>query len=332
MHPLPFSLFAACTVAAAQIAGQVGAPARTAAGNPVATMPVVQKWQTLIDPNEGSFQVQMPVGWKNSGGLKRYDALQYRAWATATSPDGATVLEIGDPNEPAYATPMMGFAPGSIYNATGTYYIVEPLQSAQQYAATWGTKTLQSLCAGLKMTGSRARSDVSQQLGNVATAAGMSETFGDASFTCQRNGMPMSGYAFLGVTVIRTSAVTALWYADDMVLFLAPIAPMAANVLAQMIKSFTINPQWLARQSQTAAQVSQIATRINNEISNIIMGGWDIRNGEVHTYVDPATGTEYSIPDDYNYGYYWVDSSGNVVGSNSPTSPGAGYSRLNNAP
>jgi hypothetical protein len=329
------SLLAVGSIASAQlVSGHIGGttPAPPTAGQPVAAMPVVQKWQTFSDPNEGAFQIQMPSGWNDSGGLKRYDALQYRAWVTAVSRDGATVLAIGDPNEPAYATPMYGFAPGSIYNASGTYYVVEPLQSAQQYVVTWGTRQLQSFCTGVKVTGSRARTDMAQQLGSVATAPGMSETYGDATFTCQRNGMQMSAYALLGVTVLRTTAVTALWYADSMVAFIAPapLADAAANVLAQMVKTFTINPQWLARQSQTAAEVSQIATRTNNEISNIIMGGWDIRNGYVHTMVDPVTGTEFDIPDDVNYAYYWVDASGNVVGSDTSTPPGASYTRLNN--
>lgn len=330
-------LFAIGSLSAAQsVVGQVGslsAP-RSGGSQPVAAMPIVQKWQTFTDPNEGAFQVQMPAGWKNSDGLKRYDALQYRAWATAVSPDGNTILAIGDPNEPAYATPMVGFAPGSVYNATGTYYIVEPLQSAQQYAVTWGTRKLPGICTGVKVTGSRARTDVAQQLGSVATAPGMSESYGDATFGCQRNGMQMSAYAFLGVTVLRTTAVTALWYADSMVAFVAPapVAGPAAGVLAQMVKSFTISPQWLARQSQTAAQVSQIATRTNNEISNIIMGGWDIRNGYVHTYVDSRTGAKYIVPDDVNYNYYWIDSSGNVYGSDTDSPPGPSFTRLNLAP
>ena len=325
-----FFLFTFSVIASAQIGGTLlpMTPSRPASGQAVAAIPVVQKWQTFVDPNEGSFQVQLPSGWQNSGGLKRYDALQYRVWVTSVSPNGATILEIGDPNEPAYATPMMGFAPGSIYNATGTYYIVEPLQSPQQYAVTWGTRKLQGICTGVKVTANRARTDVNQQLAGIA---GMSETYGDATFTCQRNGVAMSAYAFLGVTVLRTTAVTALWYADNMVVFVAPapVAIPAANVLAQMIKSFTVNPQWLARQSQTAAQVSQIATRINDEIYNTIMAGWDIRNGEVHAWVDPSTGVQYDIPNNYSYSHYWVDSSGNVYGSNSPTSPGSGYTPLN---
>jgi hypothetical protein len=163
---------------------------------------------------------------------------------------------------------------------------------------------------------------------------GISETYGEANFTCQRNGMALTGYAFLGVTVIRTTAYTALWYADSFTAFLAPtpVARVAADLLGHMLITVTPNPQWVARQSQTAMNVSQIATQTNTEISNIIMGSWDLRNGYVHTMVDPATGGEFDIPDDVNYGYYWVDSSGNVVGTDTATSPGPSYTRLNKAP
>ncbi|HVN94697.1 MAG TPA: hypothetical protein VMT38_13435 [Terracidiphilus sp.] len=322
--------------AAQATGGTIGGfkPPAPGGSQPVAAMPVVQHWQVLTDPNEGAFQVQMPAGWKDTGGLKRYDALQFRAWADAVSPDGNTILDIGDPNEPAYATPMVGFAPGSVYNASGTYYIVEPLQTSQQYVVSWGTRQLKDVCTGVKVTSNRARPDVAQQLETVATSAGMSETYADATFSCQRNGMQMTAYAFLGVTVLRTTAYTALWYADSMTGFVAPaaIANAAGNVLAEMVNTFTVNPQWLARQSQTAAEVSQIATRTNTEISNIIMGSWDLKNGYVHTMVDPRTGAQYDIPDDVNYDYYWVDSSGNVRGSDSNVSPGPGYVALNRAP
>lgn len=336
-------------IASAQVTGgQIGSltPAQSTTGQPVPALPVVQKWQTFTDPNEGAFQVQMPVGWKDSGGLKRYDALQYRAWATAISPDGRTILALGDPNEPAYATPMMGFMPGSIYNATGTYYVVEPLQNAQQYVVNWGTRKLQGLCTAVKATGSRERPDVAQQLSGVASAMGISHDYGEANFTCQRNGVALTGYAFLGITVIRTTAYTALWYADSFTAFLAPtpVAGMAADLLGHMLTTLAANPQWVARQSQTAMNVSQIATQTNNIISNSIMQGWEQRSATmdqimqegsrerlgIDVYRDPDTGVEYVLG--IGHQYYWCDGQGNVVGTDTDNRPGVGYTQLNRVP
>jgi hypothetical protein len=315
-------------------------------GRPVAAMPVVQKWQTFTDPDEGAFQLKMPAGWKNSGGTKRYSALQYRPWATAVSPDGATILAIGDPSEPAYTLPMIGFRPGSIYNASGTYYIVQPLQSAQQYAVGRGMRKLASLCTGVKSTGSHARDDIAQQLNGLAGAMGISHTYGDASFSCERNGMALSAYVFLGITVMRTSAYSALWWPDSMIAFLAPapMAGVAAGVLSQMLRTVTFNPQWLARQSQTAVNVSQTATRTNNVISDSIMRGWEQHGATIDrimeagsrarlgidVYADPATGTQYTVSNNYNY--YWIDAAGHLSGTSTDTPPGTGFKRLDHVP
>ncbi len=245
------------------------AAAQPAAGHPVAAVPVVRSWQHFTDPNEGAFQVEMPAGWKNTGGTMRWNALQYRSWAAAVSPDGNTILAIGDSDQQSYATPMFGFPPGSIYDGGGgTHHMVAPIQSAQQYAVAWGTRKLGVHCSNVAVTGSRARNDLSQQLGGYAATAAMTHDFGDATLTCRRNGVELSAYVVLGVTVIRTTAQTALWYPDAIIAFVAPTAiqGVAAGLLAHMVRSYKPSLEWLARQSQTAVAVSHIATQTNAAI------------------------------------------------------------------
>jgi len=312
----------------------------------VAAIPVVRKWVTFSDPQENAFQVEVPQGWKDIGGTRRWNALQYRAWATALSPDGATILSVGDPNELSYATPMYGFRPGSVYDGGGgTRYIVDPLQSAQQYAVTWGTRKLRAFCTAIKVAGSRSRPDMTQQISSLSRAMGVRHDYGEATFTCERNGVELSGYAFLGVTLIRTSPQGGLWYADSITSFLAPapVAGVAAGLLAHMIKSFRPNPLWLARQSQTAVNVSQIAAQTNAAISNSIMEGWKERGATmdrvmeegsrtrlgIDIYADPATGNQYTVCNDSNF--YWANPSGTVVGTQTDTAP-KGFSRLNRVP
>lgn len=311
------------------------------AGHPVAAIPMVRQWQTYTDPNEGSFSVQMPAGWKNSVGLKRYDALQYRAWVASFSPDGRTILALGDANEPAYTTPMYGFRIGSIYNASGTYYVVEPLQSAQQYVVSWGQRKLQSLCSNIRVTASRARPDVGQQLAGLASM-GMSHTYADATFSCQKDGIELTGYAFLGISFMRTTAYSALWWPDSMSAFLSPkpVAGIAASLLAHMVKSMTPNAMWVARQSRTAMNVSEITTQTNAAISDGIMQGWEQRSAAidqtmaegsrerqgVEIYKDPSTGTEYTLGNGYQY--YWIDDAGRISGTQTDTPPAVGVKRL----
>ena len=323
------------------------AVAQSAAGRPVAAMPLVSHWQTFADPNEGAFQVDVPAGWKNSGGTNRWNALQYRSWVAAVSPDGATILAIGDSDQLSYATPMYAFPPGSIYDGGGgTRYIVAPIQSAQQYAVTWGTRKLAALCTGVKMTGSHERNDLAGQLGGSAASMGMAHDFGDAAFTCQGNGVELSAYVLLGVTVLRTTALTALWYPDSIIAFVAPspIAGVAAGMLAHMVQSYKPSLEWLARQSQTAVAVSHIATETNAAISSSIMKGWQDRGAiidqvmaegsrerlGIDVYSNPATGTQYTVANSHNY--YWVNAGGTVVGTDTDTAPSASFSRLTRVP
>lgn len=265
-----------------------------------------------------------------------------RAFAASFSPDGRTILALGDANEPAYATPMTGFRLGSIYNASGTYYVVEPLQAAPQYAVMWGTRRFRSFCIDVRVTGSRARPDVGQRLATI----GFNHDYGEATFSCSRDGVKLTGYAFLGITVIHTTAYTALWYAVSMMTFLspAPVAGIAAGLLAHMLKSLTPNPVWIARQSRTAVNVSQFASQANAAISNELMQGWEQRGAAmdrimeegsrerlgIDIYSDPATGTQYTLGN--NHQYYWVDAAGNVVGTDTDTVPGSGFTRLKRVP
>jgi hypothetical protein len=323
------------------------AGAQTMGGHPVAAMPVVQRWQRFSDPNEGAFELEMPQGWKVSGGTVRHNALQYRGWASAISPDGATVLGINDPTEQSYATPMYGFPAGSIYNGGGgTSYLVAPYESGVQFAMSWGSKKLQPLCTSIKVTAKNARLDLTQQINALSPSMGVSHDFGEATFGCEKSGMPMTAYVFASTTAIRTGPQGGLWYPDIIEAFLAPspVAGLAAGLLAHMVKSVRLNPTWVARQSQTNVDVSRIAAQTNAAISDSIMHGWQARGATmdrvmeegsrarlgIDVYADPATGTQYTVASSHQY--YWANAGGTVVGTDTDTSPGAAFSRLNRVP
>lgn len=338
---IEFVLLLFCEGAGAQTKPQ--ATIKPTGGYPVAAIPIVQHWQRIADPNEGAFDIEMPQGWKIGAGLKRMNALQYRGWATATSPDGATLIAINDPDEPSYATPMFGFPPGSTYNTSGVLYRVAVYQSAAQYAVTFGSRKLANFCTSIKMTNNRQRPDAAQQLNGLSVAMGLQRDYGEAIFTCDKSGTPMTAYVFIGSTTIRTGPGTALWYADVIYGFLtpAPVAGTAMSVLAHMIRSTRINPQWVTRQTQTNMDVSHIATETNNAISDMFMRGWEDRGatydrvmGEgsrarlgVEIYADPATGAQYEVAN--THAFNWANAAGAVVGTDTDTPPGPGFSRLN---
>ena len=326
------------------------APAQGTAGRPVAAIPLVRHWQVFSDPNEGAFQIEMPQGWKLSGGTVRRNALQFRSWVSAISPDGATILGLNDPVEPSYVAPSpllaaAGLRLGSLYNGGGgTTYIVEPYQTGAQFAVSWGQRKLRTLCAAIKIAGGGARADLSGQINAISRPYGITHDIGEATFTCDRNGIAMTAYAFTGTT--RIGGQGGLWYADIIEAFLAPspVAGLAAGLLTHMIKSLHANPAWVARQSQTNLDVSRIATQTNAAISDSIMRGWQERGATmdrvmqegsrarlgIDVYADPASGTQYTVANTYKY--YWANASGSVVGTDTDTSPGASFSQLKRVP
>jgi len=326
--------------------------AQAATASPVAAIPMVKHWQVFSDPNEGAFQLEMPQGWKVSGGLMRRNALQYRGWASAVSPDGQSILAIDDPAEPSYVAPSpmlaaAGFHVGSVYNGGGgTTYIVAPYESGPQFAAAWGLRKLRELCTSANVTANRGRPDISQQINAFSRGSGIIHDFGEATFTCDKGGMAMTAYVFASTTLIRGAGQGGIWYGDTIEAFLAPspVAGLAAGLLAHMVKSVRVNPAWVARQTQTNADVSRIAAQTNAAISDSLMRSWEehgatwdrvMQEGSrarlgIDVYADPATGTQYTVANTHNY--YWGNASGVVVGTDTDTPPGGSFTRLKRVP
>lgn len=61
-------------------------------------------WETVLDPVEQAFTLSMPRGWHNRAWLHRNGAMA-REIATSSSPDGGTVLFMGDPSLPMFCEP-----------------------------------------------------------------------------------------------------------------------------------------------------------------------------------------------------------------------------------
>ncbi len=331
-------------IAAAVLLVSRMAAAQAPTGVPVAAMPLVQHWVSFTDPQEGAFRVELPQHWNNSGGTARRNALQYRNWVSAISPDGTTIVAINDPTEGAYIAPspllaMAGFRVGSLYNGGGDLvYTVAPIQSGQQFAVSWGLRKLASLCTGARVIGSRARPDTAQRINAYSRPFGIIHNVGEAAFACNRGGLPMTAYALVSMTYLGQ---TGIWYADGIGAFLAPapVAGVAAGVLAHMIASFTFNPVWLAHTSNNAAAVARAAAQSNAAISDSIMQGWETRGAAldrvmeedsrarlgIDVYADPSTGTRYTVANGHQH--YWVNPRGTVVGTDTDTVPN-GFRRL----
>jgi|GEM_PF-4204955 len=114
--------------------------------------------------------------------------------------------------------------------------------------------------------------------------------------------------------------------------------PETAN---HMFLSLKMNPQWEASQQQLAANVSQMVSQTNQEISKIINDAYGTRQGVmdnisrrfsncilgVTDVVDPETGQTWKAEAGHNY--YWAKPYGNVVvGTETFTRPDIDFTPL----
>jgi hypothetical protein len=293
--------------------------------------------------------VDVPQGWQVYGGTARTSATQLRFWTSIVSPGDVIRISLNDPSEPFYVQPApllssLGFGVGSRYAPGGASFVIQPYMTGSQFAVSWGRRRFGEVCSTVKVTSATERPDLSREINALTRGWGYSFDTGEATFSCQRNGMETTGYVS-ATTLLNQMAGgggPTGWQASDIDTFLAPtpMAGQAASMLAHMVKSFRLNPTWVSQQQGLTIEVANTAAKANAEISDSIMSSWQQRNATMDrvmekgadarrgydNYVDPMTGAQYKVDTSNSYKYYWIDSSGTkVLGSNTDDPPpGAG--------
>ena len=79
------------------------APAAPAAGTKQARPDLT--WTRYTDPVEHAFTIDVPQGWRVSGGTRRMSAVDIRLGVEAVSPDGLITLFYGDADVPIFTVP-----------------------------------------------------------------------------------------------------------------------------------------------------------------------------------------------------------------------------------
>jgi len=294
----------------------------------------------FTDPNEHAFTIAVPEGWRVQGGTRRVSAVDVRPWMDAVSPDGGIDLFFGHPELPPYMVPnqmleMGGFREGTVYNQS----VVLRYQPGVIFASQWGAARIAQSCAGVSRQGAGALPRPSQQIGNAFSAVGIQLTAsaGEAGFACSLRGAPGLGYVFAATTLVEAQSV-AMWYVHTVVGFIASAqqASQAAVLLSHVAGSYAIDPNWAARQGQTALAVSRITSETQRAVSQSISEPFWNRGAAhdrsmqafsqairgVQTYRDPVTGTQRELD---IRPHQWTDASEHLYWSNSsnPPFPGA---------
>ena len=344
-----------------------GAAAPAAAGGGAANPDMT--WTRFTDPVEHAFTIDVSKGWQVAGGTRRMNAVEIRAGVDALSPDGAITLFYSDPDVPIFTVPspmleMAGLHQGMVYNpGQGVQLLIEPYMDGEQFAAGWGAQRIAEGCANVSRTAMAARPDQSRAIDSTYQQFGIATSIqaGEASFACSLNGAPAAGYVFAATEYVQNETGT-VWDVKMLVGFIArqEAAVSAAGLLSHMVASFTIDPDWQARQENLARQFNKIVEQTNQIVSHAI-----IENGRklaatsdaifaagqarsqattdaidhydryavrgTSDFVNPDTGTTYyNLDNSYNHTY--VNGDGEIRQSDQPAPPGEGWTEMKVTP
>ncbi|MEJ0066598.1 MAG: hypothetical protein WDM85_15280 [Caulobacteraceae bacterium] len=266
------ALLAACKPAASATAAAPGAaPAGGSlfgASVPAGPAPP-SGMTTFTDPTENAFTVAVPQGWSVKGGVQRASPVAAKTWIQATSPDGSTVISLGDPQIPAFTLPSPQHAAGStVQNASGVQSPVAPYENGAQFAADYAQRAFGASCAGLQQNGAQPAADLAQkaqdQMTKLAASVGAPtpqiQYDGAAlTFSCQVGGAPYV------VGVIDVTSLQQLnfglggWGVPIILSYRTPAASQAQTdqLARQMQASLQPKAQWTAQMA--AAERQQLA-------------------------------------------------------------------------
>ncbi len=284
-------------------------------------------WQTWRDPKEGAFTVEVPQGWTVEGGTYRLSALDVRTAFRVVSPDGDTIITVGDENIPTYCLPnplleQAGLHEGATYSTAAAQMIVRSYTPGADFAAEEAQRALQPDGSDLQITQTRPRPELGDKLNTLLAPFAQYGTqaqvdVGEVNYTCNSQGQPRRGYCLAGTLRAQGEAGNGIWCVPFLYGYRTTPdkAGEAEGILKHIVQTLQPDADWTARQQQTTMDVSRITTQANNEIMSIwrastdaqeqsrdqIQRRWDnyIRGQE--TVYDPDTNTTWQVESGHNY-------------------------------
>jgi hypothetical protein len=305
------------------------------------------------DPSEGAFTLEVPQGWRVSGGLVRKASVDVRSSVVASSPDNQVHLRLGDVELPTFSipTPMLlqlGFREGSPYSpGYGVSMIVMRYLPGEQFARYWVASRVGSVCSGIQIVSAQPLPQTVQAMNAIMARNGspvMAQRLhaGDAAFRCQQNQAPAVGYLFVATLLTAGNDGGGVWNVDQLQGYLSPPerSGQAQAILARMVGSVRLNPEWVRMQQSITASTSQIVADTGAHISKVISDSYWSRQASqaeisrkrsnqilgIEDVRDPATGRELRVESGSNY--YWIDPRGNIVGTDIHSRPTLDFREL----
>lgn len=207
-------------------------------------------FETIQDPRENAFKINLPKGWQNQIGLVR-KGNQTRNHGVSVSPDGKTQLFFGDPNLPYFSLPIAeyGMRPGM---QTGDPLLqVANHVPANKFFPDYVSKRY-SRYAGFRITGVSQNQNLQQDWEKEMQKGGMQGQISavDVQFEFQDGNKNKKGKIQGVIVLIQQGWVPScngyITEESDMAI--------AEKCLNEMTNSFKVNEEWQAKENRMVAQ------------------------------------------------------------------------------
>ena len=271
------------------------------------------------DPQEAAFTVEIPAGWRPEGGLVRVGPTSSpRTALRATSPDGRSVIFIGDPAPPRFILPSpvldnLGYREGMSYPG-GTDIIMR-----FRHALEIGPEMLQRRLGPLQVTARRDRPEMARfraERQPVMQGSSAHVTVGEADLRLADGRV---GQLHVGTSGYVVPGLGGGWSVEEFYGFAGPPdqAAVLGATLARVVGSFAVDPRWFAReqrmQAQDAARWMAYFRDSSARQQAMLEERWesgrqrheamqDILGGTVRL-TDPRTGERFQAPQGSRYYY-----------------------------
>jgi hypothetical protein len=217
----------------------------------VSTAQAQSAWVQLQDSSpEHAFGLDVPKGWTAKAGAFRLGYSDVRLMVDLKSPDGKTNVRLGEVSIPAYAIPSQNYPREGEFVDLGAQaqLTVASYHTGQQYAEKYAQSRFEEPCKRLTPEAHPASVSIPDYL--PPDPAAKSSSAGEVSYRCDSGSGAMTVFVYA-----RTNLGEGLWTVRTLVSYLAPPeqASLAADVAQRCVRSFRLNPQWVARQQQMDA-------------------------------------------------------------------------------
>ncbi len=219
----------------------------------LAPLPAMTQW---MEPYERGFTLSIPQGWQPRGGVARQDATHYTVGVDVASPDGGTLIRLGDARSQSCQVP----GPGAPQHPTFCAYQSGPQFARFYFQRVWAPEL------GIQVSKAEPveRPDLAQIADAVPRSLGLrvQTSAAEIRFEGTRQGRPVAG-ALLAQTTLFFAAqgqnfVTGT-LAFDVRGYVAPAASagQAGRLTGAINASMRINPDWWSMNQRISREIAQ---------------------------------------------------------------------------